>query len=498
MHAPLRPYQWAGVRFLLGKSAGLLADEMGLGKTVQVAVALSIKLKTSSRRRSLVVVPASLRLNWARELERWAPDISVGVVRGGSEDRRAYYMLPYNVLIASYEQIRADFLHFMNSTMYDVVVLDEAQRIKNQNSETALACRVLRRDASWALTGTPIENRVEDLIAIYRFVCPRLLNSAMSRSEMHSRMQPFFLRRRKFDVLRQLPPIQFQDLYVELEGKQKQAYDALWTSRNTLSNHRNGANYTSSMLALITRLKQACNCDPVSGESSKREALRVIIDGLVSEEHKLLVFSQYVETLKWLAQEISGEVTVDIIHGGLTERARDKAVSCFNNEPGPRLLLVSLKAGGVGLNLGSASHVVLFDRWWNPAVVDSTYGSPDRARRYTQSEVNNRLIELVVRQLGQGAVHIKAHRGTLERALELLDEATQAPIVATRKLCKEVDVYRRFGYQIRPLLDIDSEDARHCLTEGQYLRLYGMGEGDLFGLEEGTSINLSAFMARLR
>ncbi len=128
-------------------------------------------------------------------------------------------------------------------------------------------------------------------------------------------------------------------------------------------------------------------------------------------------------------------------------------------------------------------------------VVDSTYGSPDRARQYSQSEVNDRLIDLVLRRLRQGPVHIKAHRGTLERALELLDGATQAPIIATRKLCKEVDVYRRFGYQIRPVLDIDSEDARHFLTEGQYLRLYGIGEGDLFGLDEGTAINLSAFMA---
>ena len=127
-------------------------------------------------------------------------------------------------------------------------------------------------------------------------------------------------------------------------------------------------------------------------------------------------------------------------------------------------------------------------------VVDSTYGSPDRARRYSQSAVNDRLIELVSRKLGQGAVHIKAHRGTLERALELLDGAIQVPIIATRKLCNEVDVYRRFGYHIRPLLDIGSEDARHYLAEGQYLRLYGIGEGDLFGLEEGTAVNLSAYM----
>ncbi len=381
---PLRAYQWEGVRFLLDKGSGLLADEMGLGKTVQVAVALSMKLKTGLRRRSLVIVPASLRLNWARELARWAPDISVGIVRGGSEERRAYYMLPYNVLIASYEQIRADYLNYLNATEYDVVVLDEAQRIKNVNSETALACRILRRDASWALTGTPLENRVDDLVAVYRFVCPGLLTSAMSRSEMHTRMQSSFLRRRKFDVLHQLPPIQFQDLSIELEGRQKQAYDAIWESRNNLSNRGGSANYASSMLALITRLKQACNFDPASGESSKREALQLIIDGLLSEDHKLLVFSQYVKTLQWLAKKIAGAVTVDIIHGGLLERDKDNAVSRFNNEPGPRVLLVSLKAGGVGLNLGAASHVVLFDRWWNPAVEEQAI---HRAHRFERDRV---------------------------------------------------------------------------------------------------------------
>ena len=156
----LREYQWQGVRFLLEQGSGLLADEMGLGKTVQAAVALSMKLKGVNRRRSLVIVPAALRLNWKRELGRWAPDLSVGLVQGSVEDRRAYYMLPYNVLIASYEQIRSDFMNWSDGPEFDVVVLDEVQRIKNPNSETALACRMLRRDASWALSGTPLENSV--------------------------------------------------------------------------------------------------------------------------------------------------------------------------------------------------------------------------------------------------------------------------------------------------------------------------------------------------
>ena len=131
----------------------------------------------------------------------------------------------------------------------------------------------------------------------------------------------------------------------------------------------------------------------------------------------------------------------------------------------------------------------------NVLVVDSTYGSPNRARKYAQEEVDSRLTELVVRQLRQGAVHIKAHRGTLERALELLDGATSVPIIAASRLCQEIDVYRKFGYHIRPILSLGSAEAQKALADGQYVLLYGLGEADLFGLTEGTAINLSAYMA---
>ena len=146
---------------------------------------------------------------------------------------------------------------------------------------------------------------------------------------MHTKMQPFFLRRRKFDVLHQLPPIQVQDVYLELEGQQKQVYDALWESRLELPSSRAGNNYTSSMLALITRLKQACNFEPITDESAKLEALNLIVEGLESHDHKLLVFSQYVKTLQWLLGRLADTVSIDIIHGGLSESAKDRAVSRF-------------------------------------------------------------------------------------------------------------------------------------------------------------------------
>ena len=418
----LRQYQQEGVRFLLEQGSGLLADEMGLGKTVQAAVALSVKLKKATRRRSLVIVPASLRLNWKRELGKWAPDLSVGMVQGGSDDRQAYYKLPFNVLIASYEQIRSDLLHSTDTPEFDVVILDEAQRIKNPNSETALACRVVRRETSWALTGTPLENQVGDLVSVYRFLRPGLLSVAMTRSEMHAVMQPYFLRRRKKEVLPQLPPIQYQDIPLELDGHQKTEYDLLWEERSSVSSEKQGQSYSSSMLALITRLKLMCNFDQLSGESSKLEALNLIIEGLVSPEHKLLVFSQYVKTLEWIAQEIGDGMSVDILHGGLKEDEKDALVEEFNNEVGPRVLLISLKAGGVGLNLGTASDVVLFDRWWNPAVEEQAI---HRAHRFGRDSVLHVHRFLVVDSIEERIESILGEkREIFDQYVESADNAT--------------------------------------------------------------------------
>lgn len=419
---PLRPYQWQGVNFLLNQGSGLVADEMGLGKTVQAAVALSLLLPSCERGRALVVVPASLRLNWERELSSWAPNLSVRRLQGDVEDRFALYRLPVSVLIGSYEQIRDDALVLSSEVRFDVVILDEAQRIKNAGSDTAVACRILQRDRSWALTGTPIENVVEDLVSIYRFVHPTLLNLAMSRPEMHERMKPFFVRRRKHNVLQELPPIIVQDMHLELTLQQREAYDQIWMSRHKRASAGPRGVSETALFALLTKLKQLCNFDPESGESAKLEALKLIVEGLSLPEDKLIVFSQYVETLRWISSRLDTQVPREVFHGGLREDAKEAVLKRFKQETGPRVLLMSLRAGALGLNLQEASSVVLFDRWWNPAIEEQAM---HRAHRFGREKVLHVLRFLVVNSVEERIARVlDEKRGLFEQYVEDAESAS--------------------------------------------------------------------------
>ena len=364
--APLHEYQWEGVSFLFKSHSALLADEMGLGKTVQTAVALALLLNGRSNvSRALIVAPASLTMNWVSELSVWAPSLTVRLVQGSASNREAFYLLPIPVLVSSYEQIRQDGLDRIPLNTFDLVVLDEAQRIKNSNSTTALACRILQRKRAWALSATPLENKDEDVKAILSFLDPSI-GKSLSKARLIEKLESMMLRRRKADVRAELPPVIIQDIVLALSEPQRKAYDELWLNRITAVNTGNtGTDISAALLGLITRLKIVCNMDEETDASSKLEALKEISES-AGKSSRILVFSQFVRTLKWISERIG--LSHGLLTGSMSLAERQAAIDEFKNDEAPRLLLVSLRAGGVGLNLGEATHVIVFDRWWNPAV----------------------------------------------------------------------------------------------------------------------------------
>ena len=362
--AGLHEYQWEGVAFLYRSHSALLADEMGLGKTVQASVALALLMSAANEvSRALIVAPAPLTTNWMAELATWAPSLTVRRVQGDSVDRQACYLLPIPVLVCSYEQVREDSLYRIPSNSFDIVILDEAQRIKNRHSATSLACRLLPRKCSWALSATPLENDAHDVASILGFLDPSI-RWDLPRAHLSAKLERMMLRRRKSDVRAELPPVIVQDLRLDLAPSQRKRYDELWADRRTATTTI-AEDVGIFLLGLITRLKIICNLDIEAEASSKLDALREICSG-AGQGARILVFSQFVQTLKWIAARIA--LPSDLLTGEMAENERQDAMERFRMNPAPRVLFVSLRAGGVGLNLGEATHVVLFDRWWNPAV----------------------------------------------------------------------------------------------------------------------------------
>lgn len=377
--AKLHNYQWEGVAFLYRSRAALLADEMGLGKTVQASVALALLMNARNEvNRALIVTPAALTVNWMSELAVWAPSLTVRRVQGNSRDRQAFYLLPIPVLVCSYEQVRQDGLDGIPSDAFDIVILDEAQRIKNRHSATALACRLLPRKHAWALSATPLENDTRDVASILKFLDPSI-PSDLSGPQLSAQLEAMMLRRRKTEVRGELPPVLVQDLELELTAPQRARYDELWANRRTAA-ASDAQDAGVVLLGLITRLKIVCNLDADANASSKLDGLREICDA-AGQRARILVFSQFVETLKWISARI--DLRSDLLTGAMSEQERQAAVEHFKLRSAPRVLFVSLRAGGVGLNLGEATHVVVFDRWWNPAVEIQAI---HRAHRFTREE----------------------------------------------------------------------------------------------------------------
>ena len=372
------PFQFEGIAFLLPRLGAILADEMGLGKSMQAISSIRLLIRSKEARRVLVVCPKGLVTNWKKELEDWAPEILVAIVEGPIERRRWQWSLNVPVTVANYEVlVRVRELLAELGLSFDLVVLDEAQRIKNLSSQTNHAVCNLIRKRSWALTGTPVENSSEDLVGIFNFVAPGQINSEMSPRAMGMAATDHVLRRTKDRVLKDLPPRMNRDERIELLPEQRETY-RLAEEEGILRLSSMGKEATiRHVFELVLRLKQICNFDTATGSSAKLERLSSELEEVASSGRKALVFSQWVEVLKKLSGKLSRFGALEY-HGGMSTKNRDATIERFRNDPKCSVLLLSYGAGAVGLNLQFSQYVFLFDRWWNPAVEDQAINRAHR------------------------------------------------------------------------------------------------------------------------
>lgn len=420
----LRAYQRYGVRWLthLGEVGchGLLADEMGLGKTLQVASLL--KRKKLDTKSHLIVCPASVVPVWQSEFNRWFPGTELEVLRSGNHfgDKAEP-----TIWLASYTQLRRH-KHLLSDAQFSYVVLDEAQSIKNPDAKVSQACFSVDAEHRLALTGTPLENKQEDLWSIFRFLMPGLLGGRKAFQEnldrepsiflpkLNQQIAPFVLRRTKKEVAKELPDKIETDLLCPMTEVQRREYTRLTTEGiqnlgNDIDEIVRGKNF--NLLSLLTRLRQVA-CDPdltpwgnhPFEDSGKISILIERLNDVLGNGHKVVIFSQFVMFLDRIRAAIRlklPEYPIHELRGSTTNRQRP--VAEFQEKPGAGIILVSLKAGGTGITLHAADYVFLMDPWWNPAVEDQAIDRVHRIgqdktvfvyRLVTQGTIEERIMEL--------------------------------------------------------------------------------------------------------
>lgn len=408
----MRKYQLTGFKWLKSLSrysmGGILADDMGLGKTLQV-ISLILSEKENSKKPSIVICPTSLVYNWKSETEKFSPSISTLIIAGNAEQRVELIktIKDYDLILTSYDLVKRD-IEYYSDVEFNYCILDEAQYIKNSTTQNAKSVKLLKSDVRFALTGTPIENSLADLWSIFDFIMPGFLlsyrkfkdkyevpivkdmdNDVLKR--LHKQIQPFILRRLKKDVLKELPDKIETLVYAHMESNQRKLYEAELIKLNMqFKNEIQENGYERSqikILSMLTRLRQIC-CDPslyyenYRGGSAKLDLCMEIVKNSMENGHKILIFSQFTTMLSIIEKHLRVNlIDYYLLTGATKSMDRLEMANKFNNDKTP-VFLISLKAGGTGLNLTGADVVIHFDPWWN---ISAQNQATDRTHRIGQN-----------------------------------------------------------------------------------------------------------------
>jgi len=375
---------------------------MGLGKTIQTIAFLLY----NKDKKSIVITPTALIYNWKSELEKFAPTLKIGILHGLKSDREKIIdnINDYDVILTTYTTYKNDMDKYKDIN-FDYCIIDEAQNIKNPDSLITKAIKGINAKTRFALTGTPIENNLMELWSIFDFIMPGYLynkskfkntfeNNDKNLIELKNLIKPFILRRTKKEVIKELPDKIEQKIVIDLEKEHKRAYKGYINLITKKIEENNQDNIT--VFSYLTKLRQLCLSPELmvknyQGKNSKIDILMNIIDD--STDNKILVFSQFTKVLEVIANRLKEEnILYSYLDGKTTAKDRIKLVEDFNNNDN-KVFLISLKAGGTGLNLTSADIVVHFDPWWNPAVENQ---ASDRAHRIGQKNVVN-VIKLIAK-----------------------------------------------------------------------------------------------------
>ena len=412
-HGKLRNYQKAGVSWLNFldeyRWGGILADDMGLGKTIQILAFLLRQVK-KYKQANLVIIPTTLLFNWKDEIERFTPSLKTHYYHGTNREKDAKIFRKYNVIITTYGTLVKD-IEIFRSYRFNYVILDESQAIKNPNSQRFKAASLLRARNRIAMSGTPIENNTFDLFAQMEVVNPGFLGSQNSfknnysnpidkdqdpvvAAELQNKISPFVLRRTKEQVATELPPKTEDYVFCEMEPQQRAVYETFKNKyRNMLLRHIEKDGLQKSKIFVLqglTKLRQICDSPEILSDKEDYGSQSVKVKELLRHikektgNHKILVFSQFVKMLKVIRRELEKEgVKYEYLDGKSSKKKREESVNNFQTDTSIRVFLVSLKAGGTGLNLTAADYVYIVDPWWNPAVENQAI---DRSYRIGQDK----------------------------------------------------------------------------------------------------------------